>query len=86
MSKTACFRGYGRSGPQHVVLSKILHFEEYSSNSDYGTNIYFSDGSELLVGEYPSAVTKAIEGDTEHKVDKPPPPTPPPPRYKRWPY
>jgi hypothetical protein len=62
MGKVACFRGYGRSGPQHVVLSRILHFEEYSSNSYAGTIIYFDDGRELLVGDYPSAVAKAVEG------------------------
>jgi hypothetical protein len=82
MSKVASFRGYGRSARQHVVLSEILHFQEYSSNSDSGTSIYFSDGSELLVGESPSTVAKAIEGDTGNKK---PPPIPPPLRYVKRP-
>jgi hypothetical protein len=68
------------------VLSEILHFQEYSSNSDSGTSIYFSDGSELLVGDTPVTVAKAIEGNTDNnKGDRPPPPTPPPLRYNRWP-
>lgn len=76
MSKTAQFKPYGFGQYCYVVLDQITHFEPYSSNNDSGTKIYFENGTDLLVGDYPETVREAIEGQ-----DRKPLPIPPPLHY-----
>ena len=61
MSKVASFKPFYHGEKSFVVLERINHFASYSSNGHHGTKIHFDDGTELLVGEWPSAVRDAIE-------------------------
>ncbi|MCL1114669.1 hypothetical protein L2703_13840 [Shewanella basaltis] len=95
MSEVAVFKPYGFGDRVYVVLASIVWFEPYSSNNNSGTKLHLVDDVELLIGDSPADVTRAIDGvalsssNTEHPrpaVKRPLPPTPPPCRIVKGPF
>jgi hypothetical protein len=62
MSNVASFKPYGRGERVYVVLANIVWFEPYSSNNNSGTKLHLVDDAELLIGDSPGDVTRAIDG------------------------
>lgn len=55
------FKGYGRGEDKYVNVERIVCFERISFNGDYGSELFFADGSSVRVGHWPEDVAKMIE-------------------------